>query len=119
MINILILLIHLFFVVYIFYKKFKAENLTTGLLHVGLIGILFAVAWTLSDIISKPINEYGGIYRMVYDSIKENTRLHNYFDASTIPLLFTTIAEFFFYKVYYQEYWGKKEKKKSNYSACS
>ena len=112
MLNLLILLIHLFFVSYIFYKKFKAENLTTGLLHIALIGILFAVGWTLSDIISKPINEYGGIYNLVYISRRDGTQLHNYFDASTIPLLFTSIAEFFFYRVYYQEFLGKKENKK-------
>ena len=109
MINILILLIHLVFVGYVFFKKLKSDDLITGLLHIGLIGILLAVGWTLSDIISKPINEYGRIYELVNISQRDKTQLHNYFDASTIPLLFTTIAEFFFYKVYYQEYWGKKK----------
>lgn len=75
----------------------------------ALIGILFAVGWTLASIIYKTIDEnLLHIHTLVYDSVQNGTPLKDWLDNSTIPILMTTTIEFFFYKMYYKELWTKK-----------
>jgi hypothetical protein len=73
----------------IFTKKWQDEGLSTGFLNLGLIGILFAVGWTISGMIAKLVMEPKG--------------LGLFFDRDTFSLTLLTIAEIFFYKFYYKE----------------
>jgi len=70
-------------------KKWQDEGLSAGFLNVGLIGILFAVGWTITGIIAKLVMEPKG--------------LGLFFDRDTFSLTLLTIAEIFFYKFYYKE----------------
>lgn len=89
MISALIFFLHLLFTLVIFTKKWQTEGLKSGFLNIGLIGILFAVGWSITGIIAKAVmNEKGfGLY----------------FDRDTFSLALLTICEFFFYRIYYKE----------------
>lgn len=89
MITAFIFFIHLIFALIIFTKKWQDEGLSAGFLNIGLIGILFAVGWTITGIIAKLVMEPKGL-GLFYDQ-----------DAFSLTLL--TIAEIFFYKFYYKE----------------
>ena len=89
MITAFIFFIHLIFALMIFTKKWQDEGLSAGFLNIGLIGILFAVGWTLTGIIAKLVMEPKG--------------LGLFFDRDTFSLTLLTIAEIFFYKFYYKE----------------
>ena len=80
---------HIIFALIIFTKKWQEENLSTAFLNVALIGILFAVGWSITGIIAKLIMEPKG--------------LGVFFDRDTFSLLLLTIGEYFFYRVYYKE----------------
>ncbi len=80
---------HLFFILIIFTKKWQEENFISGLLNVGLIGLLFAVGWSITGIIAKNLMEPEGF--------------GIYFDRDTFSLALLSIAEFFFYRMYYKE----------------
>lgn len=73
----------------IFTKKWQEEGLSAGFLNLALIGILFAVGWTIAGMIAKLVMEQEG--------------LGIYFDRDTFSLTLLTIAEFFFYRFYYKE----------------
>jgi phosphoglycerol transferase MdoB-like AlkP superfamily enzyme len=81
--------IHFVFSLVIFTKKWQEENLSTAFLNVALIGILFAVGWSITGIIVKLIMEPQG--------------LGIYFDRDTFSLLLLSIGEYFFYRIYYKE----------------
>lgn len=85
---------HLLFALIIFTYKWQKESLSSGLLNVGLIGILFAVGWSLANIATKYVIDQKGFGL--------------YFDRDTIGLTLLTIAEYFFYKMYYKEPEDKK-----------
>lgn len=89
MITAFIFFVHLIFALVIFTKKWQDENLSAGFLNIALIGILFAVGWTITGIAAKLIMEPKGL-GMQFDQ-----------DAFSLTLL--TIVEFFFYKFYYHE----------------
>jgi hypothetical protein len=84
-----IFFIHLVFSLVIFTKKWQDENVSSAMLNMGLIVILFAVGWSISGMIAKAIMEPEG--------------LGIYFDRDTFSLTLLTIAEFFFYRMYYKE----------------
>jgi uncharacterized membrane protein YhdT len=73
----------------IFTKKWQDENLTNALLNIGLIGVLFAVGWSITSIIAKALMEQEGFGLQ--------------FDRDTFALVLLLIAEFFFYKMYYKD----------------
>lgn len=73
----------------IFTKKWQEEGLSAGFLNLALIGILFAVGWSISGMIAKLVMEQEG--------------LGIYYDRDTFSLTLLTIAEFFFYRFYYKE----------------
>ncbi len=84
-----IFFIHLIFALVIFTKKWQDENLSTAFLNVALIGILFAVGWSIASIIAKLILEPKGF---------------GYFlDRDAFSLLLLTAGEYFFYRIYYKE----------------
>lgn len=73
----------------IFTKKWQDEGLQSGFLNIALIGILFAVGWTISGMIAKLVMEQEG--------------LGIYYDRDTFSLTLLTIAEYFFYRFYYKD----------------
>ncbi len=92
MVNVIILLLHLVFTIWIALKKYKEKNISDALLNVALIIILFAVGWSL--------------LAMVINMFVEPAGLGKHFDRDTITLTLLTIAEFFFYRVYYAKELG-------------
>ena len=80
---------HFIFALIIFTKKWQEENISTALLNIALIGILFAVGWSITGIIAKLVMEPQG--------------LGIFFDRDTFSLLLLTIGEYFFYRIYYKE----------------
>jgi hypothetical protein len=80
---------HLFFALYIFTKKWQDEGLKTAFLNIGLIGILFAVGWSIAAIIANLLMEQEG--------------LGIYYDRDAFSLTILSTAEYFFYRIYYKE----------------
>jgi hypothetical protein len=110
MINFILFVFHFIFVVYIFIKKYKIGGAKEGFLNIALIGLLFAVGWTLASIVYKTIDEnILHIHTIVYNSVRDGTPLKDWFDNSTLPILGTTIVEILFYKSYYKDLWKKNE----------
>lgn len=87
MITALIFFLHLIFALIIFTKKWQDEGLSSGLLNLGLIGILFAVGWSITGIIAKLLMEPKGF------------GMH--FDRDAFSLVLLSIGEYFFYRMYY------------------
>ncbi|MGE5352200.1 MAG: hypothetical protein ACM3P0_08955 [Acidobacteriota bacterium] len=89
MITAFIFFVHLVFVTVIFTKKWQDEGLSTALSNVALIVILFSVGWAVTGMIARALMEPKGFGL--------------YFDRDTFSLFLLSIAEFFFYKLYYGE----------------
>lgn len=89
MISAFIFFVHLIFSLVVFTKKWQDENLASGFQNIALIGILFAVGWTLTGIVAKLVMEPKGFGMQ--------------FDRDTFSLALLTILEFFFYKFYYSD----------------
>ena len=89
MITALIFFMHLIFGLVIFTKKWQDENLTSGFQNVALIGILFAVGWSMTGIVAKLVMDPKGLGMQ--------------FDRDTFSLTLLTILEFFFYKFYFKD----------------
>ena len=85
----LVFFAHLIFALIIFTKKWQEENLSTAFLNVALIGILFAVGWSIASIITKLIMEPKGF--------------GYYLDRDAFSLIILSAGEFFFYRIYYKE----------------
>ncbi len=73
----------------IFTWKWQSDGTSSAFLNLGLILILFAVGWTITGVVAKLLMEPEG--------------LGFYYDRDTFSLTLLTIAEFFFYKIYYKE----------------
>jgi uncharacterized membrane protein YhdT len=89
MITAFIFFAHLIFALVVFTKKWQDENLSSGFQNIALIGILFAVGWTITGIVAKLVMEPKGLGMQ--------------FDRDTFSLAMLTIIEFFFYKFYYND----------------
>lgn len=89
MITALIFTAHLFFLLFIFTKKWQEDSLQTAFINAALIIILFSVGWSIATMILKIFIEPEG--------------LGIYFDRDAISLTLLSIAEYFFYKFYYKE----------------
>ena len=89
MITAFIFFLHFIFMLVIFTKKWQEEGFSAGFLNLALIGILFAVGWTISGMVAKLVMEQEG--------------LGIYYDRDTFSLTLLTIAEFLFYRFYYKE----------------
>ncbi len=89
MITAIIFSAHLVFALVIFTKKWQQENLNSGFINLALIGVLFAVGWSISGIIAKLIMKPEGF--------------GVFYDRDTFSLTILSISEFFFYKFYYKE----------------
>ena len=89
MITAIIFFAHFLFVLIIFTKKWQEEGLSSAWMNIGLIGILFAVGWTVTGIIAKLLMEQAGF------------GIH--FNRDTFSLTLLTIFEAFFYRIYYKD----------------
>lgn len=89
MIAVFIFFLHFLFVIIMFTKKWQEDGLSSGLLNVALILILFAVGWTITNLLAKFLMEPEG--------------LGLYFDRDTFSLTLLTLGEIIFYKIYYKE----------------
>jgi hypothetical protein len=89
MVSAFIFFIHIIFALIICTKKWQDENLSSGFINLALIGVLFAVGWSVAGIIAKLVLTPEGFG-------KEFNR-----DAFSLSIL--TIAEYFFYRFYYKE----------------
>jgi hypothetical protein len=89
MITAIIFAAHIIFALIIFTKKWQDESLKSGFINLALIGVLFAVGWSISGIIAKLVMKPEG--------------LGLYYDRDTFSLTILSIAEYFFYKFYYKE----------------
>ena len=89
MITAIIFFAHFIFVLIIFTKKWQEEGLSSAWMNIGLIGILFAVGWTVTGIIAKILMEQAGF------------GIH--FNRDTFSLTLLTILEVFFYRIYYKD----------------
>lgn len=98
MITALIFFIHLLFALIIFTKKWQEEKLSSAYANLALIGILFAVGWTISTMITKLFLEPQG-FGIQFDR-----------DAFSLTLL--SISEYFFYRFYYADASTEGDKEK-------
>lgn len=89
MITALIFSGHLYFLLFIFTKKWQEESLQSAFINAALIIILFSVGWSIATMLLKIIIE------------PEGFGVH--FDRDTIGLTLLSIVEYFFYKFYYSE----------------
>lgn len=87
MITALIFTVHLFFLLFIFTKKWQEESLQSAFVNAALVIILFSVGWSISTMFLKIFIEPEG--------------LGIHFDRDAISLTLLTIGEYFFYKFYY------------------
>lgn len=87
MVSAIIFFAHLLFALIIFTRKWQEEGLSSGFINLALIGVLFAVGWSITGIVAKLIISPEGFG-------KEFNR-----DAFSLSIL--VIAEYFFYKFYY------------------
>lgn len=89
---------HILFALIIFTKEWQDESLSSAFLNIALIGILFSVGWTLTNLIAQLIMEPKGF--------------GIYFDRDTFSLTLLTIIEFLFYRMYYKNLFIEADKEK-------
>lgn len=89
MISAVIFFVHFLFILIIFTWKWQRNGISGAFLNMSLILILFGVGWTITGLVAKLVMEPKG--------------LGLYYDRDTFSLSLLTIAEYFFYKIYYRE----------------
>jgi hypothetical protein len=89
---------HLVFSLVVFTKKWQDEKLSAGFMNLALIGILFAVGWSISGMAAKAIMDPKGF--------------GIYFDRDAFSLAILSIAEFFFHRMYYKDIFTEDGKEK-------
>jgi uncharacterized membrane protein YhdT len=98
MITALIFFGHLIFSLIVFTKKWQDEKLSAGFMNIALIGILFAVGWSISGMLAKLLMDPNGFGL--------------YFDRDAFSLVILTIGEYFFYRMYYSDIFTEDGKEK-------
>ena len=98
MITALIFFGHIIFSLIVFTKKWQEEKLSAGFMNLALIGILFAVGWSISGMIAKALMDTKGFGL--------------YFDRDTFSLVILSIGEYFFYRMYYKDIFNEDDKGK-------
>ncbi len=89
MVSAVIFTVHFIFALIIFTKKWQDESISAALLNIGLIAILFSVGWTITGMISGFIMKPKG--------------LGIFFTGDDFSLTLLTLAEYFFYRMYYKD----------------
>lgn len=85
----IIFLLHLIFIGFVFYQRWKNDSLSSAFIDLLLIIIMFSIGWSLTTMISKLFWEPIGFGR--------------YFNRDTISLTILTIGEFFFFRIYFKD----------------
>jgi uncharacterized membrane protein YhdT len=98
MITAFIFFAHLVFSLIVFTKKWQDENLSSGFVNLALIGVLFAVGWSITGVIAKLLMDMKGIGL--------------YFDRDTFSLTILSIGEYLFYRMYYKDIVSEDDKEK-------
>jgi len=98
MITAFIFFSHYIFTLVIFTKKWQDENLSGAILNIGLIGVLFAVGWTMATVVANILMEQKG--------------LGIFYDRDTFSLTLLSAAEYFFYRMYYKDLFIEAGKEK-------
>ncbi|MHC1737502.1 MAG: hypothetical protein AB9882_05785 [Ignavibacteriaceae bacterium] len=88
---------HLIFSAVVFTKKWQDDNISSAFINVALIGILFTVGWTIFGMIAKVI--------------MEPTGFGPFFDRDAFSLALLSVAEYFFYKMYYSDIFSIQDDK--------
>ncbi len=99
MVTAIIFAAHLIFMLVVFTKKWQEDSLSTGLLNLSLIVILFSVGWAFTGMLAKAVMEQKG--------------LGLYFDRDAFSLTLLTVLEFLFYRYFYDSILKTKESQKS------
>ncbi len=89
MVAAIIFFIHFIFILIVFIKKWQTDSILSAFLDLSLIGILFSVGWSLTDLLTKLFLKPAGF--------------GYYFNRNDLSLTLLTIAEYFFYKMYYSD----------------
>ena len=89
MISAFVFFLHFLFALLIFTKKWQQESMSFAFLNMGLIAILFTVGWSITGMITNFFMEPEG--------------LGIYLTRDDISLALLTVAEYFFYQIYYKE----------------
>ena len=87
MISAILFALHFIFLIYIFFKKRKEEDLASAFQNSILIIILFTVGWSVVTMVTKLFIPIEG--------------LGKHLDRDTITLLILAMFEIIFYKKYY------------------
>ncbi len=85
-----IFLAHILFVFFVLFKRWKNESVSSALIDLVLIIILFSVGWSISTMVCKLFWEPIGFGK--------------HFDRNAISLSILTIVEFFFFRIYYKDW---------------
>lgn len=112
MVAFFILSIHIIAAFYAFFHQKKREGWGEGLLAVGFMGIIFAVGWTISTMLTNLLFTPEAFIKWYYaetSSLFMQT-LRKEFNRDTIALLFLVAGEVIFYYLYLGK--GKEEEEK-------
>jgi len=85
----LIFLIHIIFTIYVIHRKWKFDSVSSALIDLVLIIIIFSVGWSVTTMIVKLFWEPEGFGK--------------FFNRDTIALFLLIVGEYFFYRVYYKD----------------
>lgn len=118
---------HLVFILYIFIKKTKKENVSAGLISTVFIIIIFAVGWSLTSFFANniiPQSFYDFMVKKLQPVIELIANVSGSFlpkplinpneswkeiNGNSLGLILLTIAEIFFYRFYYKDLWKTTE----------
>lgn len=115
MIAVLLFYAHTIFAVYAFCKSYQDEGFLQAFLNVGFVILLFAVGWTISDLITGlVISENGYLIDMPKSIfIQAVLKLSGFFTPlqgkgilypkDSVSLIALTITEYYFYKFFFKE----------------
>ena len=115
MIDVTIFFGHTIFAVYAFVRSYQTDGLLQALLNVTFIIVLFAVGWTISDLlvglvipvsgysIPNPGNQFFyAVLKMTGFYTPGNSWYCILSPKDTISLILLTVMEIFFYKFYFR-----------------
>ncbi len=115
MIDVTIFFGHTIFAVYAFVRSFQTDGLLQAILNVTFIIVLFAVGWTISDLVVGLVIPASGysipnpgnpflfvVLKMTGFFTPGNSGYGILAPKDTISLILLTIMEIFFYKFYFR-----------------
>jgi len=122
--------LHLVFIIYIFVKKLKKESTSAAFISTIFIIIIFAVGWSLASFFANnivPQSFYDYMVKLLQPIINLIANISGSFlpkplinpneswkeiNGDSLGLILLTIAEFFFYRSYYNDLWTTTEVEK-------